>query len=157
MAGESPYDAIVLDVILEGEPNIDGFLYVVQEGSSGKWNMLFPSPQINAGTNAVQRGQKISIPSQGWFRFDNSAGTERAFVFLSKEPMNALPGFKEPVTKMESVGQSVVDDLKRSIQSRDLIFEKEPVTAGAKRQANFVVNRDELGKFVSATINLIHQ
>jgi len=25
MAGESPYDAIVLDVILEGEPNIDGF------------------------------------------------------------------------------------------------------------------------------------
>jgi two-component system OmpR family response regulator len=25
MAGESPYDAIVLDVILEGQPNIDGF------------------------------------------------------------------------------------------------------------------------------------
>jgi len=139
------------------EPNIDGFLYVVQEGSTGKWNMLFPSPQINAGVNAVQRGQKIAIPSQGWFRFDNSAGTERAFVFLSKEPMNSLPGFNEPVTKMESVGASVVDDLKRTVRSRDLIFEKEPAAPGAKRQATFVVNRDELGKFVSATIQLIHQ
>jgi hypothetical protein len=132
----------------------------VQEGSSGKWNMLFPSPQINGGTNAVQRGQKYSIPSQGWFKFDSSAGTERAFVFLSKEPMNSLPGFKEPVTRMESVGQAVVDDLKRSVRSRDLVFEKErPADPGApgKRQSTFVVNRDELGKFVSATIQLVHQ
>ena len=136
------------------EPNIDGFLYVVQEGSSGRWNMLFPNPQINGGVNAVQRGKTVSIPSQGWFKFDTSAGTERAFVFLSKEPLTSLPGFKEPVTKMESVGASVVDDLKRSVQSRDSVFEKD---SGSRGRSTFVVNRDELGKFVSATIQLVHQ
>jgi len=139
------------------EPNIDGYMYVVQEGSTGKWNMLFPNPQINGGTNAVQHGQRVAIPREGWFKFDSSAGTERAFVFLSKEPLTSLPGFKEPVTKMESVDQSVVDDLKRTVKARDLVFEKDPGPPGGRRQSTFVVNRDELGKFVSATIQLVHQ
>jgi len=144
------------------EPNIDGYLYLVQEGSSGKWDMLFPNPQINGGLNKVQRGQKVSIPSSGWFRFDNNAGTDRAFVFLSKEPLSELPGFKQPVTKMESVPAPVVDQLKSTVKSRDLVFEKEPVAAGAapgasKSQSMFVVNKNELGQSVSATIELVHQ
>jgi hypothetical protein len=143
------------------EPNIDGYLYVVQEGSSGKWDMLFPNPQINGGTNAVRKGQKYTIPSQGWFVFRDPPGAERAFVFLSKEPLNSLPGFKEPVTRNEAVGQGVVDDLKSKIKSRDLVFEKDsPVAAGPpgqKNQSMFVANRDELGKSVSATIQLVHQ
>jgi predicted Ser/Thr protein kinase len=143
------------------ESNIDGYLYVVQEGSSGKWDMLFPSPQINGGANAVRKGQKYTIPSQGWFAFRDPPGAERAFVFLSKEPLNSLPGFKEPVTRNEAVGQGVVDDLRSKIKSRDLVFEKDsPVasgTPGQKNQSMFVANRDELGKSVSATIQLVHQ
>jgi hypothetical protein len=143
------------------EPSIDGYLYVVQEGSSGTWSVLFPHPMINGGTNAVRRSEKYTVPSNGWFRFNNAAGTERAFVFLSKDPLDTLPGFKEPVERMESVRQSVVDDLKRSINPRDLVFERDPPAnpgaPGPKRQSTFVVNRDELGKFVSATIQLVHQ
>jgi hypothetical protein len=137
------------------EPNTDGYLYLVQEGSSGKWNLLFPNPQINGGANAVQRGTRVTIPSQGWFKFEGAAGMEKAFVFLSREPLESLPGFKEPVTKMESVGQSVVEELQRRVKSRDLVFEKD--SSGGRRQSAFVVNRDELGKFVSAAIQLVHQ
>jgi len=140
---------------------VDGYLYLVQEGSSGKWDMLFPNPQINGGVNAVRKGQKYTIPSQGWFVFRDPPGAERAFVFLSKEPLETLPGFKQPVTKNEAVNQAVVDDLKSKIKSRDLVFEKDkPADSGgpgAKNQAMFVVNRDELGKSVSTTIQLVHQ
>jgi serine/threonine protein kinase len=143
------------------EPNVDGYLFLVQEGSSGKWDLLFPSALINGGINAVRKGQKYTIPSEGWFRFDNIPGTERAFVFLSKEPLSSLPGFKAPVTKNEAVGQTVVDDLKSRVKSRDLVFETEKPAdsggAGPKNQSMFVVNRDELGKSVSATIQLVHQ
>jgi hypothetical protein len=143
------------------EPNIDGFLYLVQEGSSGKWTMLFPNPQINGGVNAVQRGQKYAIPTQGWFVFDKTAGTERAFVFLTKEPLSQLPGFKQPVTRVETIDRPLVDQMRNAVKSRDLVFERErPAESGAsgqKRQAVFVVNRDELGQSVSATIQLAHK
>ena len=143
------------------EPNVDGYLFVVQEGSSGKWDMLFPNPQINGGTNVVRKGQKYTIPSEGWFRFDNTPGNERVFVFLSKEPLRSLPGFEAPVTEREAFGQTVVDDLKSRVKSRDLVFEKEKPAdsegAGPKNQSMFVVNRDELGKSVSATMQLVHQ
>jgi hypothetical protein len=58
---------------------------------------------------------------------------------------------------MESVQASVVETLQRSIRSRDLVFERERPGAGAKPgQATFVVNREEVGKAVAASIQLVH-
>jgi len=131
----------------------------VTEGSSGRWTVLFPSPQINAGKNAVQRYQRYAVPSSSWFVFDQTPGTENIFVFLSKDPMEQLPGFHEPVTKTESVSQSVVDNLRQSVQARDLILEKDardaPGSSGTP-VATYVVNRDEVGHAVTATIQLVH-
>ena len=76
------------------EPNTDGFLYVVQQGSSGRWSVLFPHPQINGGRNDVARFRTVTIPPADWFRFDDTAGTERVFVYLSRERVNMLPGFR---------------------------------------------------------------
>jgi len=78
-------------------------------------------------------------------------------VILSKEPLSVLPGFNQPVTKMESIGPSIVDELKRSVNPRDLVFEKDPGPPDGRHQATFVVNRDELAKYVSATIQLVHR
>ena len=139
--------------------NIDGFLYVVQQGSSGRWTVLFPGPRINGGKNAIQTGEEYQVPSNDWFLFDATPGTEQVFVFLSREPMTQLPGFDRPVTKPETVLASVVDDLRSRIASRDLVFEKDAETvkdAGALIQATYVVNRTELGQAVSASITLSH-
>ncbi len=141
------------------DSNIDGFLYVVQQGSSGRWTVLFPGPRINDGKNAIQRGEEYQVPSNDWFLFDATPGSEQVFVFLSRDPMAQLPGFDRPVTKPETILASVVDDLRNRITSRDLIFEKDaaPITdAGARSQATYVVNRTELGQAVSASITLSH-
>ena len=141
------------------ESNIDGYLYVVQEGSSGRWTVLFPSPEINNGRNAIRHSEEYLVPPDGWFAFDANPGTEQVFVFLSKEPMSELPGFDKPVTRRESLNASVVESLQNSIRSRDLTFERDtrPQAQGGKIiQASYVVNRAELGKAVSVSITLNH-
>ncbi len=139
------------------ESNIDGFLYVVQQGSSGNWTVLFPNPDINGGRNQIKKGEQYNVPDEAWFTFDDNPGTENVFVFLSRDQVSVLPGFNRPVTRMESVQAAVVRDLQNSIRSRDLIFERERPAAGAKpSQSTFVVNREEVGKAVSAVIQLVH-
>lgn len=139
------------------ESNIDGFLYVVQQGSSGRWTVLFPGPRINGGRNAVGKSAQYQVPSNDWFLFDEIPGTEQVFVFLSREPMQLLPGFDRPVTRTETVVESVVQDLRQRIQSRDLVLEKDrPSQAGGAVQATYVVNRHELSQAVSASITLVH-
>ena len=70
----------------------------------------------------------------------------------------ATRAYRRPVTKTETVSQSVVDDLRRSVQARDLVLEKDSASipgAGASG-ATYVVNRAEVGQAVTATIQLVH-
>ena len=142
------------------EPNIDGFLYVIQEGTSGRWSMLFPHPQMQSGRNDVVRFEEVAIPPGGWFRFDDNPGTERILVYLSREKVTALPGADGPVVKVESVALSTVTDLTRTIRPRDLLFEKDEAASdapGGAVQAVYVVNQDEVGGIVQETVELRHR
>lgn len=137
------------------ESNIDGYLYVAQQGTSGNWTVLFPNEEINGGRNAVKRFQEYEVPQDNWFRFDGPAGTERLFVFLSREPMQTLPGFERPVKSFQPGSATMIAELQGSIQSRDLVFAKDAATS--KTQATYVVNRAEVGKAVTASFNLTHK
>ena len=137
------------------EANIDGYLYVAQQGTSGNWTVLFPNEEINGGRNAVKRFQEYAVPDDNWFRFDGPAGTERLFVFLSREPMKTLPGFDRPVKSFQPGNATMIAELQGSIQSRDLVFAKDP--AQSKTQATYVVNKAEVGKAVTASFNLTHK
>jgi hypothetical protein len=139
------------------ESNVDGFLYVIQEGSSGRWTLLFPHPDVNGGSHAVGRRRQVSVPENGWFMFDETPGTERLFVFLSREPGSQLPGLNQPLSALQAISPSIVDALGQTIRPRDLVFEKDKAPPGAKTgQATYVVNRDELAKAVATTIQLVH-
>ena len=147
-------------VRLSFESNMDGYLYVVQEGSSGRWTVMFPNPDINGGRNSIRRGEEYVVPPDGWFQFDSTVGTELLFVVLSKEPLSELPGFAKPGAKPESLNASVVESVQQSIRSRDLIFardERAQTQGGKTIQANYVVNRAELGKSVAVSLSLNHQ
>jgi len=139
------------------DANIDGYLYVVQQGSSGRWDVLFPTAEINGGRNAIKRSEEYEVPTGGWFRLAPPAGTEQVFVFLSAEPMAQLPGFDRPVTRVETLAESVVEDLQQRIASRDLVFEKAANAGDRRGQATYVVNRAEVGRAVAASIALTHQ
>ena len=138
------------------EPNVDGFLYVIQLGSTGRWSVLFPHPQIYGGRNAVTRFGEVSIPPQDWFRFDENSGSEQVFVYLSNEPIDTLPWGGGPVVSAQSVEQQTVIELANSVRSRDLVFQKEDTPGGAE-QAAYVVNQTAVGHAVAWTFELNHR
>jgi serine/threonine protein kinase len=137
------------------EPNVDGYLYVAQQGTSGNWTVLFPNEEINGGLNAVKRFREYEVPQDNWFRFDGPTGTEHLFVFLSREPLKTLPGFDRPVRSFQPGSGALIAELQGSIKSRDLVFHKDPAGKGA--QATYVVNKADVGKAVTASFNLTHK
>ena len=139
------------------EPNVDGFLYVIQRGSTGRWSVLLPHPQIAGGRNAVTRFGEVTVPPPGgWFRFDENPGSEEVFVYLSREPIRTLPWGGGAVVSAQSVEQPTVIELANSVRTRDLVFEKEDAPDGPERAA-YVVNQDAVGHAVAWTVELHHR
>lgn len=145
-------------VRFEFESNIDGYLYVTQEGSSGKWNVLFPDERINEGMNQITHRKPYAVPSGKYFVFNDVPGTEKLMVFLNKSPINQLPS--KAGTK--TVERGVIDQLNSSFSSRDLVFEKDdgaPVVTSTARiptASTYVVNSNASGQAVVITILLNH-
>lgn len=146
------------------DPSIDGYLYVIQQGSSGTWSTLLPHPQIAGGRNVVVRFGETQVPPEGtgWFRLDDTPGTERIFVYLSPEPVATLPGVDGSESAAQAVDQQAVDqqavnELTSTIGSMDLVFEREeaPAAAGGTGEAVCVVN--PAGSQVWSLIELRHQ
>lgn len=64
----------------------DGYLYVMDQGTSGHFSTVFPS--LAAGSdNQVHRGQSYLIPStdDGWFEVSGPAGFDVLYFLLSPE------------------------------------------------------------------------
>ena len=141
------------------EPSIDGYLYVIQQGASGRWSTLLPHPQIAGGRNVVVRFGETQVPpaGTGWFRLDDTPGTERIFVYLSREPVATLPSVNGLEPAVQPVDQQTVNELTSTIGSMDLVFEKEetPAAAGGTGEAVYVVN--PTGSQVWSMIELRHQ
>lgn len=138
------------------ESNINGYLYVAQQGASGNWTVLFPNEEINGGRNTVKRFEEYEVPRGDWFILDNNVGTEHVFVFLSREPMKTLPGFERPAKSYQPGSPALIAELRSSIQSRDLVFQKDAANSKTP-QATYVVNKAEVGKAVTASFNLTHK
>ena len=156
---------------LEAQANTIGYLYVVAQGSSGAWQVLFPAREVAGGSNQVHRGETRLVPggNAGQFVFDEQAGTEKLFLVLSRQPEASLdkliysmgqgsgpstPASAEPARVMmaqATVSDDVISRLRGEMSSRDLIFEKvenEKVTASDTatgqvkiETAAYVVNR----------------
>jgi hypothetical protein len=162
------------------ETNQPGFLYIINRGSSGLWQPLFPSADVDDGSNHVEGFHDYLLPPKSRMVFDETTGTERLFLVFSREPEPNLdrmiysltsnpasgPNQKQaPVTKTLLVANnSGVDDstvgLLRSVHSRDLRIEKvDERTPGEKKEtAVYVVNPSgSADSRVVADLLLVHQ
>ncbi len=118
--------------------NTSGYLYVVMQGSSGTWKLLFPSAEVAGGSNLVRKGESRQIPSgdRGQFVFDEQAGSEKLFIVLTRQPepdldkliysMGGKPGKdgSRSLLAQASLGDDIVSRLRAQVASRDLVFEK---------------------------------
>jgi hypothetical protein len=130
---------------LHVDANTSGYLYVVMQGSSGTWKLLFPSAEVAGGSNLVRKGESRQIPSgdRGQFVFDEQAGNEKLFIVLTRQPepdldklIYSMGGKPESLISQATVRDDVVSKLRAQVASRDLVFEK----SDSSENAAYVVN-----------------
>jgi hypothetical protein len=156
--------------------NTDGYLYIVNRGTSGNWKLLFPSTQIADGGNHVQPNRQYEIPPGSVFTFDEQAGEEKLFLVFAHKPVSdledliySLSGGRKirdsfrPLVAQANIEDKLISQL-RTLYSRDLIIEKvddkatAPPSAPEKEKAVYVANpsRDADARLV-ADITLLHK
>ena len=129
---------------LKVDANTSGYLYVVMQGSSGTWKLLFPSAEVAGGSNLVRKGESRQIPpgNSGQFVFDEQAGNEKLFIVLTRQPEADLDkliysmGGTKALVAQASLLDDVVSKLRGQVASRDLVFEK----VDSSENAAYVVN-----------------
>lgn len=71
---------------LQVKSNTEGYLYVLNEDSSGQQTTLYPAKGQQSGL--IQPGSIYSVPTRGAIRFDNQPGREKIIIALAKQPAN---------------------------------------------------------------------
>jgi hypothetical protein len=166
------------------EANAPGYLYIINQGSSGNWKPMFPSAEIEDGNNRIEGWRPYTMPPKSRLAFDSTVGTENLFIVFSLQPENdlenmiySLQGKKKasaaapaatPETPVQSskelilasnISNTAVDRM-RAVYARDLIIEKvDPNTPGDKKEtAVYIVNpTGSADSRVVADLHLVHQ
>ncbi len=150
------------------ESNEDAFLYIVNKGSSGTWSVLFPSPDINHGSNRLPAHRRIEVPAEGQFTFVDEPGEERLFFVLSRPPEADLEQLISSLSRRDqlkdiavySISDEFVEKVRSGVFARDLIFEKVhgEEQSASKEQATYIVNvNDSESSRVVADLSLQHR
>ncbi|MBZ5626670.1 MAG: DUF4384 domain-containing protein [Acidobacteriia bacterium] len=151
------------------QTNGPGYLYIVNQGSSGTWKPIFPSPEVADGDNHVDGWHAYTMPPKSRMVFDEQTGTEKIFIVFSRDPEpefenliyslqggKAKPAPAKPVSQPEAspkpqkqmlvvanlnIEDSAVDRMRKAY-SRDLLIERvDDTTPGdRKEKAVYVVN-----------------
>lgn len=158
--------------------NGPGYLYIINQGSSGMWRPMFPSPEVEDGDNHVDGWRSYTFPPRSRLVFDEQTGAEKVFLILSREPepdleklIYSLQGGAQPASApvQRAASKTLMASLNiedatvgrlRTAYARDLVIEKvDPSTAGEKKEhAVYVVNPSgSSDSRVVADLRLVHQ
>lgn len=123
--------------------NQQGYLYVVEQGSSGKWIPLYPGGNATPDSNRLAAGKEYLVPGKGAWEFKGDAGQERLFVLLSREPETDLSGMIESLRdRQNGLDDQQVAHLRSEVQSRDLEFTSgDDDSSNSGDKASYVVNK----------------
>ena len=160
-----PGDRVRLNI----QVSANGYLYIINRGSSGTWTQLFPSPDLPNATNVVVPGATYSVPPDRNFVVSNPPGEEKLFIILSRTPEldiqsltmdmsrreaqsatpqepPSLPAPQQPLKttiaqNLPPMNDAMVDRM-RHVYTRDLIIEKvdEQTPGTRKENAIYAVN-----------------
>lgn len=161
--------------------NQAGYLYIIEQGSSGSWIPLFPAQDAAPGSNRVAAGRIYLVPSASdeSFEFNQQPGKEHLFILLSREPIadldqvifglqhktsspapaNAAPAAPAQAAPVMMADNRITDALVQRLEARDLTLVKDTSqqeTDGAQygEKAVYVVNtgKDAASRVFSALV-----
>jgi hypothetical protein len=88
---------------------IEGYLYIVDKGTTGETATLFPATDAPDGNNRVEPGQSMVVPANGdgWFEVSGPSGFDTIYIVVSAGPI-ALPPAAQPQSPGEQSPQTAV-------------------------------------------------
>lgn len=109
--------------------NKDGHIYWLAKGTSGEYQVLFPTAKTGMD-NTVRRNQEYTVPTKGAWRFDNNKGTETLVAVLAPNPVADLDKAVQLASAGDKKGASsivanIVNSHEQKRTTRDLVFEEE--------------------------------
>ena len=110
------------------ESNADGYLYILNQGTSGSWNYIFPHLTINNGDNFIRKGVEYTIPPRSWLRFDENPGDDVLIILLSKirlDPFESGIIRQQRASPQQPLTAEIISELNDHIKTRDLVFAEE--------------------------------
>jgi len=134
------------------QTNKDGYLYVINIGTTGTCRILFPH-RVDID-NSVKAKRPVGIPLESFMRFDETPGEETVLVMLSSKPMVE---FSPSSVKLKEEEKKELTALVQQKGAKDLIIEETDAvsTIPAKYAVAPVSILDE-GKFITLQIKLKH-
>jgi hypothetical protein len=110
--------------------NADGNIALIQLGSSGTSQVLFPDPANGLADGGLAADQDKILPNDSaWFRFDEKPGTERLVVLFARS-RRELDSFPLRSNLDEQETKSLVQNVQHVKGSKDLFIETETKTSG---------------------------
>ncbi len=107
---------------------MEGFLYVIDQGSSGEYTVLFPASGSQNG-NSIQNGTEYLVPAvgDGWFEIYGRPGFDTVYFLLSPTPLGmsattpAVPAPTGPATAAPSPKEALPPSM--TPRCNDAIFQ----------------------------------
>lgn len=103
------------------QSNRNGYLYVLNIGSSGDSHVLFPNPGVNS--NLITAGLPYSVPFKTYMRFDNNPGEELLLIMLSPRPLGNLAPTQPAYGPLDNQQTDQVIQTARATGAKDIILE----------------------------------
>lgn len=109
------------------QANQSGYAHLLNRGNGGDLRVLFPCTEINGGSNKVPALIEYSIPSAGWYEFDQRPGQEELLVLFSVKPLESLKGARSgetisPQTFRDTIAPAIAERNATQRQDRDSGF-----------------------------------
>ena len=106
------------------ETNQNGYLYVMNIGSTGQSHFLFPNSGV--ANNYVTAWTPYQIPYNTYMRFDANPGEELLLVMLSPNPIRNMPSTPSINAPLNSQQTQQYTQLAQAKGAKDIVLEDEP-------------------------------
>lgn len=109
--------------------NKEGHVYWLAKGTSGQYQVLFPSAKAGMD-NKIAKSTEYTVPVKGAWRFDDKKGTETLVCILSPNSVSELDKAVQLATdgkkdEASTIIAGIVNGHETKRTTRDLVFEEE--------------------------------
>jgi len=136
------------------ESNQNGYLYVLNIGSSGNSHVIFPNAGVNS--NQITAGLPYTIPFKTYMRFDNNPGEELLLIMLSPTPLGNFAPSLPAYGPLDNQQTDQVIQTAQAKGAKDIILEDDVTGPAPATYAVAPVSSLE-SKVITLRVNLKHR